>query len=199
MGCGGTVNGAVVGVPREAVAVVVGPPREPARERRAVAVATDAMELLRPRSDLARLLESFGSADVLLAVGDELAGPDDEDNNEADDDPGAGADEVRERAAALGHPDLVVQRLGLRPPLGPAAEPDLVAAMSELVGFDPEAGVYCLAPASPPPGASSPVDPSRIAVVHAAQRIAQVYGIPLLRYRCLELAVVDEPSGPPAA
>jgi hypothetical protein len=65
----------------------------------------------------------------------------------------------------------------------PGAEADLVAAMSELVGFDPEPGVYCLAP--------TPSDPGRVAAARAAQRIAQVYGIPLLRYRCLELSLVD--------
>jgi hypothetical protein len=63
-------------------------------------------------------------------------------------------------------------------------EDDLVAALSELVGFDPEQGVYCLAPAP------SPTDPARTAVDRAARRIALVYGIPLLRYRCLELSVV---------
>jgi len=31
-------------------------------------------------------------------------------------------------------------------------------------------------------------------VNRAAQRIAQVYGIPLLRYRCLELSVVADES-----
>ena len=55
----------------------------------------------------------------------------------------------------LGLPGLRVHYLGLRPPLGPLAEADLVAALSELVGFDPEPGVYCLAPAPAPsrPGA----------------------------------------------
>jgi hypothetical protein len=56
--------------------------------------------------------------------------------------------------------------------------------MSELVGFDPEPGLYCLAPAM------APADPARNVVERAVQRIARVYGVPLLRYRCLELAVV---------
>ena len=42
--------------------------------------------------------------------------------------------------------------------------------------------MYCLAPATPPDGV----------LVAAAQRIARVYGLPLLRYRCLELSVVDD-------
>ena len=35
-----------------------------------MAIAIDAVELLRPGSDLARLLDSFGRADVLLAAED---------------------------------------------------------------------------------------------------------------------------------
>ncbi len=93
-------------------------------------------------------------------------------------------DDVASDAAALGLTDLQLHRLGLRLPLGSGAESDVVAALSELVGFDPEPGVYCLAPTP------SSTDPARAAVGRAAQRIAQVYGLPLLRYRCLELAVV---------
>lgn len=149
-------------------------------DRRVVAVATDAMELLRPASDLVRLLESFGRADVLLVAEDVPIAVDEDDPDDWTDD-GEVVDDVRAGAAALGHPDLVVHRLGLEHPISPCAEGELVAAMSELVGFDPEPGVYCLAPASPTGGA----------IARAAQRIAQVYGLPLLRYRCLELSVVD--------
>ena len=85
------------------------------------------------------------------------------------------------RAPRCGHPDLVVHRLGLAPPARRGREDDLVAALSELVGFDPGTGVYCLAPATPPDGV----------LARAAQRIARVYGLPLLRYRCLELSLVD--------
>ena len=153
-------------------------------DRRVVAIASDAVELLRPGSDLARLLESFGRVDVLLAAEDVptvAAGGD------AEDDPGDWTDddqvvdEVRAAAAALGHPDLDVHRLALCPPLGPAVEDDLVAALSELIGFDPEPGVYCLAPATPADGV----------LVRAMRRIARVYGLPLLRYRCLELSLVE--------
>ncbi len=164
-------------------------------DRRVVAIAPDAVELLRPGSDLARLLESFGHADVLLAAEDvprfaatataTATGDPDGDSDDWDPDDWTRdaevADEVRERAAALLHPDLVVHRLGLRLPLAAPDEDELVAALSELVGFDPEDGVYCLAPACP---ASS-------AISRAAQRIAQVYALPLLRYRCLELSVVE--------
>jgi hypothetical protein len=184
------VNGAVVGVPEEDGEAIVGQAVVPARRRRAIAVATDAMELLRPQSDLARLLESFEHADVLLAA-EQV--PDAGEDDDEDDTLGERAeDEVRSRAAALDHPDLVVHRLGLRAPVPVAAEADVVAALSELVGFDPEAGVYCLAPAPPPPGASSPDDPGRGTVAVAARRIARVYGLPLLSYRCLELSVVED-------
>ena len=69
-------------------------------------------------------------------------------------------------------------------PLGVEVEDDLVAAMSELVGFDPGPGVYCLAPATPEDGVLD----------QAARRIARVYGLPLLRYRCLELSLVEAES-----
>jgi hypothetical protein len=80
--------------------------------------------------------------------------------------------------------DLRIHRLGLTEPLGQAAEADLVAAMSELVGFDPGPGVYCLSPAA------TAADGAGAAAGRAARRIAQVYGIPLLRYRCQELTAV---------
>ncbi len=149
-------------------------------DRRVVAIAPDAMELLRPYSDLARLLDSFGRADVLLAAEDVPISVDEDDPDDWTHDVEV-VDEVRFAAAALRHPDLVVHRLGLEHPITPGSEDELLAAMSELVGFDPEPGVYCLAPASPSGGA----------VAQAAERIAKVYGLPLLRYRCLELSVVD--------
>lgn len=171
-------------------------------DRRVVAIAPDALELLRPESDLARLLESFGRADVLLVAedvpnaadtGDYDGDPDSDFDTDTDFDTDLDSDsddwtrdagipdEVRERAAALGHRDLVVHRLGLRLPLAVDDESELIAALSELVGFDPEDGVYCLAPAGSP----------NSVIARAAQRIAQVYGLPLLRYRCLELSMVD--------
>lgn len=199
-------------------AVAYHPGRGPnAAYRRLVAVAVSPLELLRPGSDLARLLEHGDESDLLLACEDvpargsgsalgrlthragmhddaadephgtlgDLGDLDDPDDDGPDDDD-LYADEVRAAAARLDLRELHLHRLGLRPPLGPAAEADLVAALSELVGFDPEPGVYCLAPA-PATG-----DPGRTAVSRAAQRIAQVYGLPLLRYRCLELSVVGD-------
>jgi hypothetical protein len=153
-------------------------------DRRVVAIALDAVELLRPESDLARLLDSFGRVDVLLAAEDlpvasvGAESEDDPDDWAQDDEV---VDEVKMATAALGHPDLEVHRLALRPPLGPEAEDDLVAALSELIGFDPEPGVYCLSPATPADGV----------LVRATRRIARTYALPLLRYRCLELSLVE--------
>lgn len=157
--------------------------------RRVVAVAVSPMELLRPESDLARLAEGFPQVDLLVAGDDGAEGPDgfygdDYDDDYDDDWFDAAAGEVRDGIARLGLPGVQLHRLGLRQPYPMTAEDDLVAAMSELVGFDPEPGVYCLAPAP------APADPLRTVVNRAAQRIAQVYGIPLLRYRCMELSVV---------
>lgn len=202
----------MVAVPEERIPVrsavradVPGVPGKVAR-RRAVAVAGSATELLRPRSDLARLLKSFEHIDLLL-VADEhqhgggvvalpVAGAPavdavewdeqwDDDGVDDDDDP---AEETERAVAALGLPDVTLHRLGLSPAFGGDAEPDIVAALSELVGFDPEPGVYCLAPAADGEAAGGPV-------TRAARRIAQVYGLPLLSYRCLELSVVCDGSG----
>ena len=174
----------------EGSAVTAQPMAQPVRDadRRVVAIAIDAVELLRPGSDLARLLDSFGRADVLLAAEDlptsPLEGPDDDPDDWVRD---IGiADDVRAGTAALRHPDLVVHRLALDSPLDAAVEDDLVAALSELIGFDPGAGVYCLAPATPADGV----------IDQAARRIARVYGLPLLRYRCLELSLVEETDAP---
>ena len=189
------------------VVAATGRPVAPVHRRRVVAVAVSPMELLRPASDLARLVDGFSHVDLLLAAEDVSAAVPcvlgvlgSTDVAEADDGPVGGIDlddyedpdyeglddELRAGVARLGLPGLHLHRLGLRLPLDPRAEGDLIAAMSELVGFDPEPGVYCLAPVP------SPADPSRVAVDRAAQRIAQVYGIPLLRYRSLELSVVGE-------
>jgi hypothetical protein len=173
--------------------------------RRVVAVAVSPMELLRPGSDLLAAIRGAGYVDLLLACEDDpvadpspvgvlgggaLEPPDIDDADDLDDaddsdDPDDG-DDVRDVVAGLGLDELHVHRLGLRPPLGTAADGDLVAALSELVGFDPEPGVQCLAPL-PLPG-----DPARAAIERAVWQIAQVYTLPVQRYRCLELSVVDD-------
>ena len=174
---------AVPEVRTDAPAVLAGA-RSPLRGRRVVAAAVSTMELLRPESDLLRLLEGSAEVDLLVATDDAPGrGAAAEDDGEAAD---AALAEVRRRVDALQLPGLRLHRLGLPAPLTAGAHDDLVAALSELVGFDPERGVYCLGPAVSPP------DPSRAALDGAVRRIAQVYGIPLLRYRCLELVVVGD-------
>lgn len=179
-----------------------GPPplAVPARARRFVAVAADATELLRPASDLVRLVEGARYVDVLLAreLGPVaapaplgmLAGaeppPVARVEEPEDDDGDAGHAALLADIGRLGVPELYVHRLGLPALTGPAVEGDLVAGLSELVGFDPEPGVYLLGPAGDGAG--------RATLRRAVERVAQVYGIPVLRYRCLELTVVT-PAG----
>jgi hypothetical protein len=158
------------------------------------------MELLRPGSDLLDEIRDAGYVDLLLVCEDEpvpdpspvcvlgggaLTTPDTADDLDDMDEDSDAADDVRAAVAQLGLDELHVHRLGLRPPLGTAADGDLVAALSELVGFDPEPGVQCLAPVP------LPTDPARAAIERAVWRIAEVYGLPVQRYRCLELSVVD--------
>jgi hypothetical protein len=195
------------------------PARIPVARRRLVAIAVSPMELLRPESDLARLVASAGRVDLLIARDDvrpvsdspvpapqvspevfwsapptgggsafhDLDGLDDLDELEGFEDEDDDEDDgLAAAVAALDLPDLHLHRLGLSGRIGPDTTEVLVAALSELVGFDPEAGVYCVAPAP------APTDPERSAVVAAAQRVTRVYGLPLLRYRTLELSVVAD-------
>ena len=173
--------------------------------RRVVAIALTPMELLRPGSDLVRMIADAGYVDLLLACEDEsVADPSPvcrlapgapgspggarwtDDEYFGDDDDADGEDELLAGANLLNLDELHLHRLALPAPLGAAAEPDLVAALSELVGFDPEPGVQVLAPVS------LPGDPQRAVVERAVREIVQVYGLPLQRYRCLELSVVDD-------
>jgi hypothetical protein len=173
---------------------------------RVVAVAVTPLELLRPGSDLAHVVGGAGPVDLLLACeyepvgspspvgvlpGDDGGAPgvglaadelDDLDDDAYDDEDD---DELRTATDRLGLVDLRLHRLALPVPLSGSAEADLVAALSELVGFDPEPGVRILAPA-PLPG-----DPQRSVVDRAVRQIVQVYGLPLEHYRCMELSVVD--------
>jgi hypothetical protein len=167
-----------------------------ADRRRVVAAAVSASELLRSGSDLARILRGFPQADLLLATDEprlqpvRIAVPAPPGPVDIDDLPPVELDrhaveqelELPTAVAIedLALPGLAAHRLDLPVPLLRAAEDDLVAALSELIGFDPEPGVVCLAP--------QPVDESSAVVSAAAQRVAQVYGLPLLRFRSPELA-----------
>jgi hypothetical protein len=198
--------GAMVG--RRTGVTVVPPAR-----KRLVAVAVSPLELLRPGSDLARLIRESDRVDLLVArdeadldrdcagvttlgcadtpaedAGEEIVvdlaaladGLDAEDYAEDYE------DDVLAAVADLGLPDLHLHRLGLPGRVGAAVQADLLAALSELIGFDPEPGVYLVAPTP------SPSDPERSTIVEITNRLARVYGIPMLRYRSLELSVVAD-------
>jgi hypothetical protein len=167
-----------------------------AERHRVVAVSVSAGELLRDGSDLARILRGFPRADLLVATDEPRLVPvrivvpappgpvDIDDLPPVELDRHAAAERELELPTSvviddLDMPGLAVHRLDLAAPLPDDAEDDLVAGLSELVGFDPEPGVVCLAP--------HPVDPGSAAVSRAAQRVAQVYGLPLLRFRSREL------------
>ncbi|MCO1653921.1 hypothetical protein [Pseudonocardia humida] len=168
------------------------PPVAATDERRIVAVALSAEELLRPGSDLTRILRGFPSADLLVATDEPRLTPvriplpppvhvDDLPPVELDQH--AAAEQELELPTSvviddLDVPGLRVHRLALDLPLPGHAEDDLVAALSELIGFDPEPGVVCLAPAA---GGGAAV------AGRAAQRVARVYGLPLLRFGSRDL------------
>jgi hypothetical protein len=169
-----------------------------------VAVAVSAVALLRPDSDLARILRAVPRSDLLLATDEPRLTPvripvsppvDIDDLPPVELDHVAAAEQEQELELPtsvviddLGLPGLRVHRLDLDLPLPGTAEDDLIAALSELIGFDPEPGVVCLAP--------EPVDGDREGAVasRAAQRVAQVYGLPLLRFRSSDVYAVA-PAG----
>jgi hypothetical protein len=171
-------------------------PGAPAEDRRVVAVALSAAALLRPDSDLARILRTVPRSDLLVATDEprltsvRIPAPppvDIDDLPPVELDQFAAAELELELPTSvviddLGLPGLRVHRLDLDLPLPATAEDDLVAALSELIGFDPEPGVVCLAP--------EPVDGAGAVVSRAAQRVARVYGLPLLRFRSSELCAV---------
>jgi hypothetical protein len=131
------------------------------RCNRVVVATVHAQDLLLDASGLLQRLGSTGvPVDVLVAA---------DATEEADDAAAAGFDELRVAG-------LERHRLALPAPFGADREDDVVAALSELVGFDPEPGLFCLAPAAD--GRAS----SRQTVGAAASRIAWVYGLPLVGF-----------------
>jgi hypothetical protein len=129
------------------------------RCRRLVAAAVRFPEFLLAASGLTQRLAAAGvPIDVLVAAsGDERS------------------DHADLRALSeLASPSARRHRLALPMPFGDDREDDLVAALSELIGFDPEPGVFCLVPVGD--------DPCRAAVRRAAGRLARVYRMRLLGY-----------------
>jgi hypothetical protein len=147
------------------------------RCRRVVAITVHLPEFLVAASGLVQRLAAAGvRTDLLVAA---------EADEQADDAAGTAL-------AELGVPELARHRLALPCPIGADRADDLLAGMSELVGFDPEPGVYCLAPGM------DGVDAGQAVVAEAARRIARVYRLKLVQFTATpDAAVVDlELDGP---
>jgi len=147
-------------------------PAQLRRCRRVVAITVHLPEFLLAASGLVQRLGAAGVRTDLLVAAAEPGS--DEPAEERADEPAE-----HEIAAAFGElrmPELVRHRLALPTPIGADRADDLLAGLSELVGFDPEPGVYCLAPAG------DGVDPSQAIVGEAARRIARIYRLRLVRY-----------------
>lgn len=157
--------------------------RSPSRLHRIVAVALSPDEV-GPGSELLGRLIGVEHVDLLLVTDGDESGhsaddsPDDEDEDEDEIDGPDPGDRVRAFAARLDL-RLDVHRLALPAPAGarPHDVDDLVAAISELVGFDPEPGVGCVVP-----GTRSTNDPADHMVGRAVERIVAAYRLPLLTY-----------------
>lgn len=155
-----------------------GPLRRARALRRLVAVAMSPAEL-RQGSDLARQLADAVQVDLLF-VTDGEHGDDRPTDDPEDDLPDPGV-ALRAAVVDLGLPQLGVHRLAL--PAAPRPQDvdrhvdDVVAALSELVGFDPEPGVGCLVPVG-----AAPAGPADLVVGRAVERIVAVYRLPLRTY-----------------
>jgi hypothetical protein len=118
------------------------------RASRVVVVAVSGAELLAEAGGLLQHLDAAGTElEIVVAAGAEA------------------------RAfARCGLQAVPRHRLGLRLPLPADAEGDLLAALSEVIGFDPDPGLGLLAPGA--------VEgrPDRAVVGHAAAMAARVYG-----------------------
>ncbi|MET0187489.1 MAG: hypothetical protein ABW212_00725 [Pseudonocardia sediminis] len=168
-----------------------------------MAVALTDADVVRDDSDLRHVAVAATGVDVLIARQDPpgpLAGtsPMDAEDYPDDDDLdidglGIGGDVLRADPGPDGTGDdpagARLHRLGLRWTVQDRDEPDLVAAMCELVGFDPDDRVFLLAPSIWP---GTVADPEVTVVRRAVRRVARVYGLPVLQYR----RVSDE-DGPP--
>ncbi|MCE0765316.1 hypothetical protein LWC35_20770 [Pseudonocardia kujensis] len=134
------------------------------RASRVVVAAVDGAELLAEAGGLLQhLLAGGAEVEILVAV-------------DADTRP----------LARCGLRSVPVHRLGLRRPLPAAAAADLLAALSEVVGFDPGPGLGILA------AGELAGRPDRAAVAHAAEVAAAVYGAEIAR------SLPDRPVAAPA-
>lgn len=164
---------------------------------RLVAVAVSPEEL-RPGSDLVARLTGAEQVDLLVITdgdhddgdrddgyhdgGDHDGG--DHDDGDHDDEPLHPGDQLRILAGDLNLPQLAVHRLGLPAPPHPRDVDDVVAAISELVGFDPEPGVGCVIPLGlgDTAAGSDPTDPADVVIGQVMARIVAAYRLPVLTY-----------------
>lgn len=163
--------------------IVVG--QDVARPRRLVAVALTEAESARAGGTLAELSGSAGETDLLVVRTDPAGGRRLVEPADAEDYPG---DDTVEEPEPITMPvtrvpsgKVRLHRLGLRWTLQDGDEEDLVAALSELVGFDPGDDTFCVAPAP----TDVVADPEIEVVRRAVRRVARVYGLPVLPYRPL--------------
>lgn len=170
------------------------------RSRRLVAVALTERESTRAGSALAALSGCAGETDLLVVRRDpagvhRMVGPADAEDYPGDDPAGDPDDEpVTIPIGRVPGGRVRLHRLGLRWTVQDGDEQDLVAALSELVGFDPDDDTYCVAPAC-----ASPVAEPEIEVVRrAVRRVARVYGLPVLPYRESGADAAGTPGGGPA-
>lgn len=187
--------------------------------RRLVAVALTDADALLPGSDLRHVADAATEVDVLVARNDPPGPapgtspmdaedyPDDDLDIEGHEVGGGGGAAVAVPLGSGAHgasageiPEWPrLHRLGLRWTVQDRDEPDLVAAMCELVGFDPDDRVSLLAPAAGPDPVS---DPEVTVALRAVRRVARVYGLPVLQYRRLGAAAGAGPvpdAGLPAS
>lgn len=158
-------------------------------------MALTAAESERAGGPLAALSGAAGETDLLVVRDDpaptrrpltpaearELLAAEDDLDDDTQNGTGDGAGDGTEAAPVVMLPveRVRVHRLGLRWAVQDGDEADLVAALSELVGFDPDGDTWCVAPA-----AAGPVSDPEIEVVRrAVRRVARVYGLPVLPYR----------------
>lgn len=168
--------------------------------RRLVAVALTESESARAGGTLAELSGSAGETDLLVVRNDPAgplrrAAPADAEDYPGDD-PASDPDDspITMPVARVPSGPVRLHRLGLRWIVQDADEPDLVAALSELVGFDPDGDTYCVAPAT-----GAPADPEIEIVRRAVRRVARVYGLPVLPYRPRDAGVATLPAAGPLA
>lgn len=145
---------------------------------RLVAVAVAPRDLPRDSSLVAGMAGVDHIDLLLLTDGDDDREEDGDDGGE--DDPADRGAALRAEVAAIGIPGLTLHRLALRTPVRLGHVDDIVAAISELVGFDPEPGVACLVPSATRRDADGSTD---AIVGRAVERIVAVYRLPLLTYR----------------